>query len=74
MAKVTWKGWRKEPEEDCRVAYEFLTGRRTKPFYVVFGRPETLNNQPEEDLDDQAELEANKERITSKNLQKGEGI
>ena len=74
MAKVTWKGWRKEPEEDCKVAYEFLTGRRTKPFYVVFGRPETLNNQPEEDLDDQAELEANKERITSKNLQKGEGI
>ena len=55
MAKVTWKGWRKEPEEDCRVAYEFLTGRRTKPFYVVFGRPETLNNLSEEDLDDQAE-------------------
>ena len=74
MAKVTWKGWRKEPEEDCRVAYEFLTGRRTKPFYVVFGRPKTLNNQPNEELDDQAELEANKERITSKNLQKGEGI
>ena len=61
MAKVTWKGWRKEPEEDCRVAYEFLTGRRTKPFYVVFGRPETLRNQSEKDLDDQAELEANKE-------------
>ena len=66
MAKVTWKGWRKEPEEGCKLAYEFLTGRRTKPFYVVFGRPETLKNQPEEDLDDQAELEANKERITSK--------
>ena len=73
MAKVTWKGWRKEPEEDWQQAYEVLTGRK-KPFYVVFGRPETLNNQPEEDLDDQAELEANKERITSKNLQKGEGI
>ena len=72
MAKVTWKGWRKEPEEDCRVAYEFLTGRRTKPFYVVFGRPKTLNNQPNEELDDQAELEANKERITSQKLQKGE--
>ena len=73
MAKVTLKGWRKEPEEDWQQAYEVLTGRK-KPFYVVFGRPETLNNQPEEDLDDQAELEANKERITSKNLQKGEGI
>ena len=72
MAKVTWKGWRKEPEEDCKVAYEFLTGRRTKPFYVVFGRPKTLNNQPNEELDDQAELEANKERITSQKLQKGE--
>ena len=72
MAKVTWKGWRKEPEEDCRVAYEFLTGRRTKPFYVVFGRPKTLNNQPNEELDDQAELESNKELTTSKNLQKGE--
>ena len=72
MAKVTWKGWREEPEEDCRVAYEFLTGRRTKPFYVVFGRPKTLNNQPNEELDDQAELEANKEIITSTKLQKGE--
>ena len=72
MAKVTWKGWRKEPEEDCRVAYEFLTGSRTKPFYVVFGRPETLNNQPNEELDDQAEPVSNKEIITSTKLQKGE--
>ena len=72
MAKVTWKGWRKESEEDCKVAYEFLTGRRTKPFYVVFGRPKTLNNQPNEELDDQAELESNKEIITSTKLQKGE--
>ena len=72
MAKVTWKGWRKEPEEDCKVAYEFLTGRRTKPFYVVFGRPKTLNNQPNEELDDQAELESNKEIITSTNLQNEE--
>ena len=45
MAKVTWKGWRKEPEEDCRVAYEFLTGRRTKPFVVVFGIPKSPKNQ-----------------------------
>ena len=61
MATVIWEGWSKEPKEDCQVAYEFLTGRRTKPFYVVFGRPETLKNQPEEDLDDQAELGENEE-------------
>ena len=60
MAKVTWKGWSKEPEEDWQQAYDVLTGRK-KPFYVVFGRPETLRNQSEKDLDDQAELEANKE-------------
>ena len=54
MATIIWKGWRKEPEEDCQQAYEILTGRK-KPFYVVFGRPETLNILPEEDLDDQAE-------------------
>ncbi|SVD04908.1 uncharacterized protein METZ01_LOCUS357762 [marine metagenome] len=61
MATIIWEGWSKEPKEDCQVAYEFLTGRRTKPFYVVFGRPETLKNQPEEDLDDQAELGENEE-------------
>ena len=71
MAIVTWKGWREEPEEDWQQAYDVLTGRK-KPFYVVFGRPETLNNQPEEEFDDQAALEANKERITSQKLQKGE--
>ena len=60
MAKVTYKGWREEPEEDWQQAYDVLTGRK-KPFYVVFGRPETLRNQSEKDLDDQAELEANKE-------------
>ena len=55
MAKVTWKGWREEPEEDCKVAYEFLTGRRTKPLIVVFGRPETFNNKSEKDLENQNE-------------------
>ena len=55
MAKVTWKGWREEPEEDCRVAYEFLTGQRTKPLIVVFGRPEILNNKSEKDLEKQNE-------------------
>ena len=73
MAKIICRGWRKEPDEGSQHAYDVLTGRK-KPFYVVFGRPETLRNQSEKDLDDQAELEANKERITSKNLQKGEGI
>ena len=60
MAKVTWKGWRKEPEEDWQQAYDVLTGRK-KPFYVVFGRPETTSKQPEKDLDDQAELGENEE-------------
>ena len=45
MAKVTWKGWRKEPTEDCSVAYEFLKGRRTKPFVVVIGIPKSPKNQ-----------------------------
>ena len=61
MAKVTWKGWREEPEEDCRVAYEFLTGQSTKPLIVLFGRPKVLNNRL-----------SKKELTTSTNLQKGE--
>jgi len=60
MATIIWKGFQKEPEEDWQQAYDVLTGRK-KPFYVVFGRPETLNNQSEKDLDGQAELEENKE-------------
>ena len=55
MAKIIYRGWRKEPDEGSQQAYEVLTGRK-KPFYVVFGRPETLNNQPEKDIDDQDEL------------------
>lgn len=43
-----------EPKEDCQEAYAVLTGRK-KPYYVVFDRPETLNNQSEKDLDEQAE-------------------
>ena len=54
MATIIWKGWRKEPEEDWQQAYEVLTGRK-KPFYVVFGRPETSSKQPEKDIDDQGE-------------------
>ena len=60
MATIIWKGFQKEPEEDWQQAYDVLIGRK-KPFYVVFGRPETLNNQSEKDLDDQVELEENKE-------------
>ena len=60
MATIIWKGFQKEPEEDWQQAYDVLIGRK-KPFYVVFGRPETLNNQSEKDLDGQAELEENKE-------------
>ena len=55
MVKITWKGWRDEPDEDWNHSYDVLTGRK-KPFYVVFGRPKTLNNQSEKDLDDQDEL------------------
>ena len=56
MATIIWRGWHKEPNEDCQEAYEILTGRNLKPFYKVFSRPQTLNNQPEQDIDDQAEL------------------
>jgi hypothetical protein len=52
MAKITWKGWRDEPDEDWHQAYDVLTGRK-KPFYVVFGRQETTSKQPEKDIDDQ---------------------
>ena len=55
MAIITWKGWRDEPDEDWHHSYNVLTGRK-KPFYVVFGRPKTLKNQTEKDLDDQDEL------------------
>ena len=55
MAKVTWKGWREEPEEDCKVAYEFLTGQSTKPLIEVFGRPGTLKNKSEKDLENELE-------------------
>jgi len=60
MAKVIYRGWRKDPDEGSQHAYDVLTGRK-KPFYVVFGRPETLNNQSEKDLDYQAELGENEE-------------
>ena len=55
MAKVIYRGWRKEPDEGSQHAYDVLTGRK-KPFYVVFGRPETSIKHPEKDLDDQDEL------------------
>ena len=61
MAIVTWKGWREEPEEDCKVAYEFLTGQRTKPFVVVFGIPKSQKNKL-----------SSKELTTSTNLQNEE--
>jgi len=59
MAIVTWKGWRKEPNEFCKEAYDFLTGGRMKQLYVVFGGPETEKNLSKDDLDEQAELEEN---------------
>ena len=60
MAKVIYRGWRKEPDEGSQHAYDVLTGRK-KPFYVVFGRQHTSSKQPEKDLDDQAELGENEE-------------
>ena len=61
MAIVAWNGWRKEPNETCQEAYDFLTGGRMKPFYVVFGGPETVKTISKHDLDEQAEIEENKE-------------
>ena len=55
MAKIIYRGWRKEPEEDWQEAYDVLTGRK-KPFYVVFGIPKTSSKHPEKDLDDHDEL------------------
>ena len=55
MAKVTYLGFQKDPDEGSQHAYDVLTGRK-KPFYVVFGRPKTTSKQPEKDKDDQAEF------------------
>ena len=55
MAKVTYLGFQKEPDEGSQHAYDVLTGRKN-PFYVVFGRPHTSTKQSEKDIDDQAEL------------------
>jgi hypothetical protein len=65
MAIVTWNGWRKEPNEFSKEACDFLKGGKMEPFYAVFGGPETVKNLSKDDLDHQAELEENKERITS---------
>ena len=46
MAKVTSRGWRKEPDEGSQKAYEILTGRNLKPFYKVFSTPQ--NEQPDQ--------------------------
>jgi hypothetical protein len=45
MAKVTYLGFQKEPEEGSQKAYEILTGRNLKPFYKVFSTPQKA--QPE---------------------------
>ena len=55
MAKVTYLGFQDEPDEGSQQAYEVLTGRK-KPFYVVFGRPQTSSKQPEKYIDDRDEL------------------
>ena len=55
MAKIIYRGWRKDPDEGSQHAYDVLTGRK-KPFYVVFGRPYTSSKQSEKDIDDQDEL------------------
>ena len=46
MAKVTYLGFQKEPDEGSQKAYEILTGRNLKPFYKVFSTPRKA--QPEE--------------------------
>ena len=55
MAIVTWKGWRKEPNEYSEEAYEFLIGRRMKPFVVVFGGSE-IKGESKKDLDNLADF------------------
>ena len=40
MAKVTYLGFQKEPDEGSQKAYEILTGRNLKPFYKVFSTPQ----------------------------------
>ena len=61
MATIIWKGFQKEPKEDWQLAYEFLTGRRKKPIIVEFGKPETLSNQSEDDIEDQGDPGNNEE-------------
>ena len=61
MAIVTWNGWRKEPNETCQKAYDFLTGERMQPFYVVFSGSETVKTLSKDDMDYQSELKENKE-------------
>ena len=61
MAIVTRNGWRKEPNETCQKAFDFLTGGRMQPFYVVFGGSETVKTLSKDDMDYQSELEENKE-------------
>ena len=46
MVKVTYNGWRDQPTEKLREAYEFLTGQNLKPFYKVFSTPQ--NEQPDQ--------------------------
>ena len=40
MAKVTYLGFQKEPDEGSQKAYEILTGRNLRPFYKVFSTPQ----------------------------------
>ena len=56
MAKVTYLGFQKEPDEGSQKAYEFLTGRNLKPFYKVFStpqkaRPEQKPETPEQNTE-----------------------
>ena len=63
MAIVTWKGWRDHPTEKLEEAYEILTGRNFKPFYMVFSTPKTKNNQSKGNIENQTEhLENESER------------
>jgi hypothetical protein len=61
MAIVSWNGWRKESNKNCKEAYVYLTGRKLKPFIAVFDFPEPATNIPKDELDEQAKLEENNE-------------
>ena len=53
MAKVTYLGFQKEPDEGSQQAYEILTGRNLRPFYKVFSVPRKAQSEKKPESPDQ---------------------